>query len=271
MKTQYFTRTTLVIALCGFSWAAQAHRVLEWNHAALEAIRARNTPPPAAARNLAIIHIAIHDAVNSISRTHEAFTFAGHVPAAASPEAAACAAGYHAISALYPHPDDQAAFLILYFAQLSGIPDLPPKQMGILAGQAAAAAIVQSRQNDGSDQAGEFAGGTEPGQWRPHISFGGRELPALLPAWGSVTPFGLMGPDQFRPPAPTPLSSEQYAREFNEVKLWGAKEGSSRDEDQTRIALFWGYGPGSATPPGHWNEIAHAVAQTEQLNLELRF
>src|SRR5687767_1038232 len=40
--------------------------VLQWNEVALQAIRADKTPPPLAARNLAIVHLAIYDAVNSI-------------------------------------------------------------------------------------------------------------------------------------------------------------------------------------------------------------
>ncbi len=44
--------------------------VTDWNTAALNAIRARNTPPPAASRNLAILHTSIYDAVNGILRTH---------------------------------------------------------------------------------------------------------------------------------------------------------------------------------------------------------
>ena len=259
------TKALLLCTLCATAWG---DAVLDWNQAALEAVRARNIPPPRVARDLAILHLAIHDAVNSIARTHESYAFTGRVPAAASRPAAAATAGYHALIALFPHPEDQAMFATLYADQLSMIPDLPPKRMGMEAGMGAAAAILELRAHDGSDQAGAFAGGTEPGQWRPTLSFGGVVRPALLPLWGWVTPFGLAAPDQFRPPAPPPLQSSQDAEELEQVKWWGRDQGSLRNEDQTEIALFWGYGGGTATPPGHWNELAQSAAMAQQLTLE---
>src|SRR5262245_5147326 len=57
-----------------------ADAVIDWNAAALNAIRASNTPPPVAARNLAILHTAVYDAVNGITRTHEPYFVTGHVP-----------------------------------------------------------------------------------------------------------------------------------------------------------------------------------------------
>jgi hypothetical protein len=98
------TNTLLLCTLCATAWGDV---VLDWNQAALEAVRARNIPPPRVARDLAILHLAIHDAVNSIARTHESYAFTGHVPAAASRQAAAATAGYHALTALFPHPEDQ--------------------------------------------------------------------------------------------------------------------------------------------------------------------
>src|SRR4051812_41289544 len=40
--------------------------VLKWNEIALQAIKAERSPPPVAARNLAMMHIAIYDAVVAI-------------------------------------------------------------------------------------------------------------------------------------------------------------------------------------------------------------
>jgi hypothetical protein len=83
--------------------------------------------------------------------------------------------------------------------------------------------------------------------------------PALLPAWGSVTPFALSIGSQFRPPSPPALTSPQYATEVNLLKAVGGTASAIRTGEQTQIAQFWGYGPGTATPPGHWNQIAAAV------------
>jgi hypothetical protein len=83
--------------------------------------------------------------------------------------------------------------------------------------------------------------------------------PALLPHWGSVLPFALANGSQFRPVAPPALDSAAYASEVNLVKVLGALNSVMRTAEQTQIARFWGYGPGTATPPGHWNEIAQMV------------
>src|SRR5204863_3467243 len=66
--------------------------VLRWNEVALQAIRTEKTPPPIAARNLAIMHLAIYDAVMAIERTHEPCLVDASAPAGASAEAAATAA-----------------------------------------------------------------------------------------------------------------------------------------------------------------------------------
>ena len=86
--------------------------------------------------------------------------------------------------------------------------------------------------------------------------------PALLPLWGEVEPFVLESGSLFRPHAPPALHTGRYASELNEVKALGRLDSGERTLDETEIALFWGYGPGSATPAGHWNQIAQSVAQT---------
>jgi hypothetical protein len=59
------------------------------------------------------------------------------------------------------------------------------------------------------------------------------------------------------------LRSARYAAEVNQVRTLGALDSRARSLEQTEIALFWGYGPGTATPPGHWNQIAAVVARHE--------
>src|ERR1700750_1819034 len=71
--------------------------VTDWNNAALDAIRANGTAPPIASRNLAILHVAIYDAVNGIARTHEPYLVQSAVPASASRPAAASAAAHLAL------------------------------------------------------------------------------------------------------------------------------------------------------------------------------
>src|SRR5215470_2522314 len=124
MKSPSFIVWLALVLVCGAP-IAKADVVTDWNMAALDAIRAQNTPPPAAARNLAILHISIDDAISGIRRTHQPYFVTREAPAGASIEAAASAAAHKVLVSLYPSL--QASFDDLYSSLLAGIPDNPPK------------------------------------------------------------------------------------------------------------------------------------------------
>lgn len=238
--------------------SAGADVVIDWNAAALQAIRIHNTAPPAATRNLALLHASIYDAVNGIRRTRTPYFVTGHVPASASVESAAAAAAHEVLIHLYPAL--QSDLDALYKRSLAVVRDGPQKEHGIAWGRLVAVSILQWRSTDGADRLVPYTPGTEPGQWRPTISFGGVVRPALAPHWGFVTPFAVPAVSHFRPPPPPPLNTQAYAADFNMVKAVGGTLSAIRSPEQTEIAIFWGYGPGTATPPGHWNQVAQAVA-----------
>jgi len=157
----------------------------------------------------------------------------------------------------------QSQFQSQYEQSVSRIPDGLAKTQGIQWGDSVASAILQWRSGDGSSNTVTYTPGTEPGQWRPTISFGGVIRPALLPQWGLVQPFALASGSEFRPPPPPRLTSAQYAFDVNMVKALGDVNSVVRTKEQTEIARFWGYGPGTATPAGHWNQIAQAVVKDQ--------
>src|SRR5262249_54444916 len=97
-----------------------------------------------------------------------------------------------------------------------------------------------------------------PGAWLPTPP---DYRSALLPHWRDVSCFALRNSSQFRPEPPPTLASSAYTAAFDEVKTLGSRRSAIRTVDQTDIAGFWDDGAGSATPPGHWNEIARTVAQ----------
>ena len=103
-----------------------------------------------------------------------------------------------------------------------------------------------------------------PGNWRPTPP---GFLPPVHPNWPQVTPFALASGAQFRPAGPPALTSAEYTRNFNEVKALGALNSAVRTADETKIARFWLDGPGTATPPGHWNRIAQDVARAKGTTL----
>jgi hypothetical protein len=76
-----------------------------------------------------------------------------------------------------------------------------------------------------------------------------------------MTPFAMTHCEQFRVPAPPAFDSAAYAEAFEEVRVLGDEDSAARTADQTQIAYFWEDGPGTATPPGHWQVIAQQIAE----------
>lgn len=236
--------------------AQRSDVVLDWNKQLLDAIRIDRTTPPLAARNMAIVQIAAFDAVNAIDGSHAPYALRQSEAPWVSAEAAAASAAHRALVALYPARAD--AFDAALAATLADVPDGAAESRGIELGRVAAEAILASRQSDGSGATYAYPGSSAPGQWRPTPP---AFAPGVLPQWPFVTPFALARADQFRPPAPPALTSAEYAADVEEVRLLGRAEGAVRTPEQTLIARFWADGAGTATPPGHWNQVAADVAR----------
>ena len=263
-------RDSLFVALSGLialgssiATPASADVVTDWNNAALDAIRADRTVPPIASRNLAIVHIAIYDAVNGITRTHEPYLVPSVVSNSASRVSAASAAAHQTLVSLFPN--HTSTFDALHATILGGVPNGPQKTSGITWGEFVGTQILAARANDGSNAIVQPPGGSGPGVWIPTPP---AFLPYLLPQWGFVAPFAMSRSSQFRPMGPPSLDGQQYAADYEEVKQLGAAVGSTRTEDQTEIALFWADGAGTETPPGHWNSIAQIIASARGNTLE---
>lgn len=259
--------TCSVAVLLAFPTAADV--VLDWNAAALDAIRASRTPPPRASRALAITHAAIFDAVNGIRRNYDqCFAANGSLsakqaPTTASIEAAASAAARHSLRVLFP--SEATRFDALHAAILATIPDGSRKQSGITWGDRCAQTILAARANDGADATVAIPPSPNPGDWLPTPP---GFAPYLLPQWAFLDPFVMSTPDQFRPPPPPALDSEDWAFDYQYTVELGSVASALRTEDQTQIALFWADGAGTETPPGHWNHIASDLARNRNLTLE---
>lgn len=233
--------------------------VTEWNqHAAmLTILPASALAPVQQTRVMAIVQVAVHDAVNGITGEYETYLSPGTAPANASADAAAISASYRALRILF---NTQTALLdTLYEASLlsHGLSSFDP---GIDYGRAAADAILALRAHDNAAQA-QFdyivPGVGTPGVWERL-----NNAPALLPGWGNVTPFVLQSGSQFRPDAPPALDSERYTRDYNEIKEIGVLNGSTRTTEQSQIALFW-----RASPTAIWNPVLNQVIATRDLDL----
>ena len=252
--------------------------VTAWNANAVQAAFAAGiTPafdPLHESRLYAMMHIAIHDALNAIERRSQPYALDVRVAPGASADAAVAAA---ARGVLLPElrnlPDiftpDQITAAVEgveadYAAALAAIPAGAPKDQGIAIGQAAAAVILAVRQGDGSDT--EFLDfaypqGDEPGEFR----FVEGSPFAVAPGWGEVTPFVLRDGSQFRPPPPYDVTGRKYAADFNELKRLGGDgitTPSARTATETEIARFWW-----ESSPLMWNQIARTVSASAGLDL----
>ena len=198
--------------LTGVASAAAGDVVLDWNQTLLNAVRQDDSAPPLASRNMAMVQIAVYDAVNAIQGTHGLYVDAA-APAGASLDAAVAGAAHRVLSFLYP--DQAATFDAQLAATLAGVPAGAAQTDGLAVGRQVADAIIAWRRNDGADQFVNYVPGTGPGVWQPALP---AFAPAVLPQWPQVTPFVMTSGSEFRPAGPPALGSDQYASDFNQTK-----------------------------------------------------
>ena len=240
----------------------QASVVSDWNSIAqAETVLLRPTAH-GQMRGMAMVQGAVYDAVNAIDRSRKPYLLdldQIRVGRRASQDAAAATAAYRVLLAITPTTRHEGLGTA-YQATLAAIPDGPSEQGGVRAGEAAAAAMLAARQNDGFMAPFTPAIGNEAGKWRP---IGWPAAPAFDPdGWvGSLKPFLIQSPSQFRTKGPNALTSAAYARDFAEVKELGALTSSTRTADQTAAAVFWQFAPIAL-----WNPLARELASRFELD-----
>jgi membrane-associated phospholipid phosphatase len=236
--------------------------VVDWNRELIAILGTAGAQPATVhpTRSFAILQAAEYDAVVSI--THAAPPYLFSVPAApgARPDAAADQAAHDVLAALYPA--QKSGLDQMLAGQLATIPNTPGRQQGIQVGATVAKLLIGLRSSDGSAVIPPpFVPGTKPGDYRP--------TPPNFPApvftnWGTVTPFVLRSGQQFRPPAPPPITGAAYAGALNQIKSLGQDSSTTRTADETTQAQFWG-----ASPIWNvWNEIGQKLAVARHASLE---
>lgn len=282
-----FPAACLTLLLGTVSSEAQAQAapdddpVLHWNGIALQADAddhsgtwrrtddGRPAPeqggPTAGSRALAIVHLAIYDAVNAIDGTHDPYLrvdLALGLLAAASIDAAVARAAHDTLVALYP--SQRTVFDEALTAALNDIPG-GARHTGEEVGALTAENILAARAHDGSDGPMPYTPGTEPGDHRPDPLH--PEQGFLGSGWGMVDSFsGIDVTDPFfRAPPPPALDSPEYAEAFAEVKDFGGDGQSTatlRDATQTDIGIFWAYDGtiGLGVPPRIYNQAVRTIA-----------
>ncbi|MBI5612186.1 MAG: phosphatase PAP2 family protein [Gammaproteobacteria bacterium] len=254
--------------------------VRHWNKIAIDASGFDHTPvatgenrifgeqlgPGRSSRAMAIVHIAMFDAVNAIVGDYKSYTGLGRALPSTSMKAAIAMAAHDTLSALFP--SQAASFAAQLAEDLGEVRDGRAKTDGIALGRRAAAAILALRANDGSQYAEprvgvDFITNNDPGKWRQDpIS----QIPLALGAhWGSVKPFVIKSGDQFRAPPPPALNSPQYTAAYAEAKRLGGDgvvTPTLRTADQTLVGTFWAYDgtPSLCAPPRLYNQITLEIA-----------
>ena len=237
--------------------AAGADVVTDWDKIACEAVGAAKSATPAGVRALAIAQTAAFEAVNLITgrypavgrelATNSRYPAAGSKPLSnASVEAAVAAANRAALARLLPVAKD--AVEAEYQKAIAAIPDGDARRAGIAIGERAAADVIMRKRDDGFEAPESYRPVTQPGVYVPTT------IPAM-PQWPMRKTWFLASASQFRPGPPPALDSALWARDYNEIKAIGAKNGSTRTAEQTQIAKFW-----EATLPSIYHGLVRSVA-----------
>jgi hypothetical protein len=233
MKLISTMRITILLATAFtavFTGAACADTIMDWN-AKADAIAAEKQILPAPhSRALAMLHIAMFEAVNAVEHRYAPYKLTLSADRSTSKEAAAAAAAYDVLLAIYP--DQKTRLDEALTASLSGIADPESRSKGIELGKQAAAGVLALRANDGSVAQENYRPSAKPGAY----------VPTIVPSFstvGATTPWVMTSGSQFRPEPPPALDSQTWTRDLNEIREIGARNSTKRTAEQTTIGRFW--------------------------------
>jgi hypothetical protein len=256
MRGRQFVVAALgVCGWLGVAGPACGDAVVDWNEIAQPAIAA-GRPGPIGVVDSALVQVAVHDAVQAIDRRFEPYH--AEVKGAKGSRSAAAAAAAHAVL-VGMYPAQAAALDATYFSYLAahGLGNDP----GLQVGEQVAAAILPLRRVDPNPLPLPFTGGQGIGQWRPTPSLIGNPpappsgAPMAAHWMAGFDPFTLTSPTRFRAAPPPALTSEQYRRDYDEVKRLGSFASVDRTPAQTDIAYFY-----TDNFVAQWNRALRGIA-----------
>lgn len=246
--------SAFVVASLASAPVAMGDIVTDWNTVALNAIKSGSTPPPFASRALAIMHTAMYDANNAITKSRQSYLPIPSAADGASREAAVAQAARNVLAGLFPA--QAATFDAKLSDHLGAIAPGQSRNDGVALGATVATNFLNHRANDGSSAPTPWTPGSGATSWKPT----GASPTPLFNQFCEVTPWTMSSPSQFRQAAPPAPGSPEFIAAYNEVKSLGEINSATRTADQTEIAKFWAAGGGTVTPPGMWNNIAQNIS-----------
>jgi hypothetical protein len=244
----------------------RANAVTDWNLIASNAIVVTaGQPPPVSALSFAMVQGAVYDAVNAIDLGHQPYLVQPPSNPTDSKEAATAAAAYRVLVGFADlaglFPSQQPTLQPQYDAYIAGLPDNPPgsRANGVAIGEATARAMLTARLNDGRFGPSPTPYPVAPGVWRPTPpNFAHDPAPWV----GNVRPFLVPSVEMLRTDGPNPLTSAEYAEDFNEIKEIGSLTSTTRTADETDAAIFW-----QDHAHALFNRIFRALAASQGLNI----
>lgn len=252
-----------VLAIAARSYAAEDNAIVFWNEQALNATRLARQPPPVIALHLGTYHAAIADTVDGIAGKWEPWLVKEKAPAPADMDAAIAAAAHKILMAIWGQAANPRNFDVAYQSRLAAIADGPAKANGIAWGEHVAQVVLENRAKSGFTTPVKYAPGTKAGEWHETAP---DFRAAATPQLGNTRPFVLESPEQFRGPPPPSVESKEYADDLNKVAELGARDNSTRTEEENLSVPFWSDGLGTSGPAGHWNMIAQRLVRDRHLS-----
>jgi len=210
--------------LASLALAARADAITDWNQRSAQIIGEARIGTPPAVRVMALVQTAAYEAARDAARS-----------ASTSPQAVdAAIAAAHRAAFIQLLPAQRSAIDAAFQAALAAMPDDAVRTQQLAVGEQAAQRVLAERSTDMP---------RTPDTYRPHTA-PGVYVPTVIPAvtqWPQRKPWLLERADQFRPGPPPALSSERWARDFNEIKALGGRDSKQRSTEQTEIGRFWDY------------------------------
>ncbi len=176
------------------------------------------------------VALAMFEATNAIDRRYESYLGMAQGDAKASQDAAAITAAYQVLLRHFPAQKPRLADS--YSIAMNAVSDPVAREAGRLIGEAAAKLTITVGQIDPA---------IPQVQYRPRTTAGvyvGTALPVIQPFSVAFKPWVIASVEAMRPPPPPALTSERWARDYNEVKTLGGKASAARTEQQSLMARY---------------------------------
>jgi hypothetical protein len=271
----------LILSACGSGddtpTATGKSQVVLWNEVFIKAVRVGTLGPPQVARAMAIMNTAIFDAwaltTKSVRTVHANASRAEFASNQGALNIATSFAAYRTLVNLYPAQKTSFdAEMVARGFDINDVASSLANPAGL--GNLAAAAVIDFRKSDGSNQMGDMAVGayadytgyapvntltsiTDITRWQPLRFANGRAPGFLAPHWGKVKTFSIPDGSSLRPIINLPRAgSAEYKADVDYIIGLTA----NLNDEQKVIAEYWANGPASETPPGHWNKLAQILS-----------